>query len=281
MRTAPLSRTGLWPLGFHRNQIDVADTKSFWLVESNYDPKKQLTGMTFAKQRYYQRLNVAHGTTVYRGGDHCSKGTGHGRPGGDRHGRQSDYVNIGEVANVRVLPLGTDNFGRDVLTELVKATGVSLLIGLVAGLIATLIGLTLGLLAGYIGGVVDDIIMFFTNLFTVIPTFVLLILISFSIGQDKRGPRHHRGGDRVYLLGMDGQVRAGAGDFSAQSRPRQPVETIRALDRFTSSSTIFCLISLRMSSWRLSCRSPRLSWQRPACRSLGWDPERPKCPRWG
>ena len=100
---------------------------------------------------------------------------------------QSDFVNIGQVANVRVLPLGTDNFGRDVLTELVSAAGVSLLIGLVAGTIATLIGLTLGLLAGYIGGWVDDGIMFITNLFIVIPTIVLLILISFSIGQDKRG----------------------------------------------------------------------------------------------
>ena len=100
---------------------------------------------------------------------------------------QSDYVNISEVASVRYLPLGTDNFGRDVLTELVKATGVSLQIGVVAGLIATLIGLTLGLLAGYIGGIVDDVIMFITNLFTVIPSIVLLILISFSIGQDKRG----------------------------------------------------------------------------------------------
>ena len=61
------------------------------------------------------------------------------------------------------------------------------MIGFVAGIIATMIGLILGLLAGYMGGMVDDIIMFFTNLFTVIPTFVLLILISFSIGQDKRG----------------------------------------------------------------------------------------------
>jgi len=100
----------------------------------------------------------------------------------------SDYVNIGQVANVRVLPLGTDNFGRDVLTELVAAIRVSLAIGLVAGTIATAIGLTLGLLAGYVGGRVDDVIMFFTNLFTVIPSFILLILISFSIGQESRGP---------------------------------------------------------------------------------------------
>ena len=86
-----------------------------------------------------------------------------------------------------VLPLGTDNFGRDMLTELVAAIRVSLQIGLVAGAIATLIGLTFGLVAGYVGGLVDDIIMFVTNLFTVIPSFVLLILISYSIGQDQRG----------------------------------------------------------------------------------------------
>jgi peptide/nickel transport system permease protein len=100
---------------------------------------------------------------------------------------QSDYANVSQVPNVRVLPLGTDNFGRDVLPELVSALGTSLKIGFVAGTVATLIGLTLGLLAGYVGGLVDDIIMFFTNIFTVIPAFVLLILISFSIGQDKRG----------------------------------------------------------------------------------------------
>jgi peptide/nickel transport system permease protein len=47
--------------------------------------------------------------------------------------------------------------------------------------------LALGLLAGYIGGVADDAIMFITNLFTVIPGFVLLILISYSIGQEQRG----------------------------------------------------------------------------------------------
>jgi peptide/nickel transport system permease protein len=100
---------------------------------------------------------------------------------------QSDYVNVNQVANVRVFPLGTDNFGRDMLTELVSAIGTSLKIGFVAGIIATLIGLILGLLAGYIGDIVDDGVMFITNLFTVIPSFVLLILISFSIGQEQRG----------------------------------------------------------------------------------------------
>ncbi len=97
------------------------------------------------------------------------------------------YVKVDEVANAISLPLGTDNFGRDTLTELVKATGVSLIIGLIAGTIATLLGLTVGLLAGYVGGVVDDILMFIANIFTVIPGFVLLILIYYSVGTEARG----------------------------------------------------------------------------------------------
>jgi peptide/nickel transport system permease protein len=175
--------------GVPENEIDVADTEQLLgLWENYYDPKEQLAGMTNAQRNYYIRLDASLGGLLSTEGaiiavNNADTGTleEKGVVG------QSDYVNVGQVANVRVLPLGTDNFGRDVLTELVKATGVSLQIGFVGGIIATLIGLTLGLLAGYIGGLVDDVIMFVTNLFTVIPTFVLLILISYSIGQERRG----------------------------------------------------------------------------------------------
>jgi len=175
--------------GIPENEIDVANTEVLldqW--EKNYDPKAKIAGMTNAKRNYYSRLNDSlKGLLSTEGATISANNPQTGALEQTRVVNQSDYANISEVANVRVLALGTDNFGRDVLTELVKATGVSLQIGLVAGLIATLIGLTLGLLAGYIGGLVDDVIMFFTNLFTVIPAFVLLILISFSIGQEKRG----------------------------------------------------------------------------------------------
>ncbi len=56
-----------------------------------------------------------------------------------------------------------------------------------SGVIATFIGLVLGLLAGFLGGTTDDSIMFVTNIFTVIPSFILLILITYSVGQDARG----------------------------------------------------------------------------------------------
>ncbi len=97
------------------------------------------------------------------------------------------FINVNDVANTFTFPLGADNFGRDVLTELTSAIRTSLQVGLIAGLIATAIGLALGLLAGYVGGVIDNFITFITNIFTVIPSFVLLILIANAIGGNARG----------------------------------------------------------------------------------------------
>jgi len=175
--------------GIPEIEIDIDDTEKLldqW--ENHYDPTIMIAGMTNAKRNYYIRLDVSlDGILSTVGAIIAERNSQTGSLEETDIVEQSDYVNINQIPNVRVLPLGTDNFGRDMLTELVKATGVSLVIGFVAGTIATLIGLILGLLAGYVGEVVDDVIMFLTNLFTVIPSFVLLILISFSIGQEKRG----------------------------------------------------------------------------------------------
>ena len=176
--------------GIAGSEIDSNNTQQLLtLWEKNFDPTKNIPGQTNAKRNYYVRLNTSlQGLLSTEGATIASKNPQTGALESTGIVNPADYVNIGQVANVRVLPLGTDNFGRDVLTELVAATRVSLLIGIVAGIIATAIGLTLGLVAGYVGGRVDDVIMFFTNLFTVIPSFILLILISFSIGQESRGP---------------------------------------------------------------------------------------------
>ncbi|MDR1868139.1 MAG: ABC transporter permease [Treponema sp.] len=77
--------------------------------------------------------------------------------------------------------LGTDNFGRDVMAELVAGTKTSLLIGFFAGIVATVIGLTVGLIAGYTGGLFDNILSSLTNIFIVIPSFIVLVLVSVSV----------------------------------------------------------------------------------------------------
>ena len=175
--------------GISEREIDVADTDALLAMwNEHFDSTLKFKGMTSAKRKYYGRLDqklesLLHSSdmTVMQENIETGELTQTAKVSG------TDYVNVSEVANIVRLPLGTDNFGANVLTKLVSACGTSMLIGLIAGAIATLIGLALGLLAGYIGGLVDDIIMFFTNLFTVIPSFVLLILISFSIGQEQRG----------------------------------------------------------------------------------------------
>lgn len=170
-------------------QIDTTNTEQLlntWF--SNFDPAKRIKGMTNAKRNYYIRLNNSiQGLLSTEGAVIAAKDPVSGTLQEAGSVPQTAYVNVNQVPNVRVLPLGTDNFGRDVLTELVTATRVSLLIGLIAGLIATSIGLVIGLISGFIGGMVDDSLMFVTNLFIVIPSFILLILITFSIGQDQRG----------------------------------------------------------------------------------------------
>ncbi len=177
-------------IGIPESDIDIEDTAhlvEMW--ENNFDSSIRIEGMTNADRNYYIRLNTSlYGILATEGAIIAELNPDTGLLDQTSIVEQTDYINVNRVPNVRILPLGTDNFGRDVLTELVKATEVSLQIGLVAGLIATSIGLILGLVSGYVGGIVDDIIMFITNLFLVIPSIVLLILISYSIGQEQRGP---------------------------------------------------------------------------------------------
>ena len=175
--------------GVPEDEIDITDTeKLLELWFNNYDSKTKISGMTNAQRNYFVRLNISlEGLLTTERAVIAEENPETGALEEAGTVEKTDYVNVNQVANIRLLPLGTDNFGRDVLTQLVSAIGTSLLIGLVAGLIATTIGLVLGLLAGYVGGLVDDGIMFVTNLFTVIPSIVLLILISYSIGQEQRG----------------------------------------------------------------------------------------------
>ena len=176
-------------MGIDVSGLDIEDTDALLdLWNENYDPSVKPQGMTQAKRNYFKRLN--NSLQEIRAADQIILADTDGETGElVKTGTvtKTDYVNVGQVANVKNLPLGTDNFGRDVLKELVSAAGTSIVIGLIAGTVATLIGLTLGLLSGYLGGFADDFIMFVTNVFTVIPSFVLLILISYSIGQEQRG----------------------------------------------------------------------------------------------
>lgn len=95
----------------------------------------------------------------------------------------SPYVQVGGLYDPpsAKVPLGTDNIGHDVLSNLMYGTRESLLIGLIAGLIATGAGVLIGTTAGFIGGTFEEGLMGATNVVLAIPSIVVLILISVAL----------------------------------------------------------------------------------------------------
>ena len=83
----------------------------------------------------------------------------------------------------RTFILGTDGYGRDVLSMLMIGSRVSLSVGFIAILIALLLGITLGAVAAYYGRWVDNLILWFINVVWSIPTVLLVIAITFVLGK--------------------------------------------------------------------------------------------------
>ncbi len=92
-----------------------------------------------------------------------------------------------ELANppviTRTYRLGTDRYGRDVLSQLLLGSRISLSVGFVSVFIALFIGILLGAWAGYYQGRVDAFISWFINVTWSIPTLLLVIALSFALGK--------------------------------------------------------------------------------------------------
>lgn len=79
--------------------------------------------------------------------------------------------------------LGTDRYGRDMLSRLLLGTRVSMAVGIIAVLISIFLGVLLGALSGYFGGRTDQFITWLINVIWAIPTLLLVFAITFALGK--------------------------------------------------------------------------------------------------
>jgi peptide/nickel transport system permease protein len=77
---------------------------------------------------------------------------------------------------------GTDELGRDIYSQLIYGSRISLLVGLLAAFVSVAIGLVVGMVAGYQGGVVDEVLMRVTDALLVIPSLPLLLVLVAVLG---------------------------------------------------------------------------------------------------
>lgn len=96
-----------------------------------------------------------------------------------------DAIEIIEKKNIseQTFWLGTDRFGRDVLSQLIIGSRVSLSVGFVSVIIALLIGVIIGAIAGYFGGIIDKTLLWLISVFWSMPTVLLVMAITFALGK--------------------------------------------------------------------------------------------------
>ncbi len=95
---------------------------------------------------------------------------------------RQEYI-IQNLIKTRTFYLGTDRYGRDILSRLLIGSRVTLAVGMIAVLLSLTIGIILGSIAGYFGGLIDKIVMWLINILYAIPTLLLVFAITLTIGK--------------------------------------------------------------------------------------------------
>lgn len=83
----------------------------------------------------------------------------------------------------RTFILGTDKYGRDLLSRIIIGSRISISIGFISVIISLLLGVLVGGTAGYFGGFYDSVVIWIINVFWAIPTLLLVIAISIALGK--------------------------------------------------------------------------------------------------
>ena len=100
----------------------------------------------------------------------------------DDHASQRLFIRKHLILHKRFW-LGTDRFGRDILSRLILGIRVSLGVGFMAVFISLFIGIALGAVAGYSGGFIDDVLVWFISVVWSVPTLLLVFALTLTLGK--------------------------------------------------------------------------------------------------
>ena len=100
------------------------------------------------------------------------------------YGYEAQNLDLGASPPSAAHWLGTDIFGRDLLTQILYGGRISLAVGFIATAVALVIGVTWGAVAGYIGGRVDAAMMRFVDILYALPFMIFIILLMVVFGRN-------------------------------------------------------------------------------------------------
>ena len=100
------------------------------------------------------------------------------------YGYEEQNLRLGAVPPNSEHWLGTDTFGRDMLTRILYGGRLSMLVGFIATAVALIIGVTYGAIAGYAGGKTDNVMMRLVDIFYALPYMIFIILLMVVFGRN-------------------------------------------------------------------------------------------------
>ncbi|MEC8633320.1 MAG: ABC transporter permease [Pseudomonadota bacterium] len=100
------------------------------------------------------------------------------------YGYEAQNLDLGATPPSTAHWLGTDIFGRDLLTQILYGGRISLAVGFIATAVALVIGVTWGAIAGYVGGRIDSVMMRFVDILYALPFMIFIILLMVVFGRN-------------------------------------------------------------------------------------------------
>lgn len=167
-----------------QNPYELIPINGYEILDDTIKVLEYAGNATSSSESYFSLADVVYAldpdTKVTRSGDQLSFTTYSG---------EAKTISITELQQqtealitTTTYRMGTDRFGRDMLSRLIIGVRISLAVGFMSVFISLVLGITLGSLAGYYSGKVDEAIMWLVNVVWDIPTILLVFGITLALG---------------------------------------------------------------------------------------------------